>query len=278
MVTVVASSTAIAISTTTAVPPVPATEIGASFPTSTPIPPPTIAAAETPGGSEPPATLLPELTSEPVIDALAPGQQATGQLAGGDFESYAYQGKQFQPVMIFVEASEELDVVVAAYEGIMVPHSNLDGLTLLSQAAFNPAGRPELLVFTPNRDGEFIIVVSGQSGTSGAYVVYMYDGTTPAENTQLFNDALAAGETKSYLAVSNGGRPVIAFVDQSDQSNMVIEILNQKGTVVSEANYGGTGSAEASFVLPLDTTSYTVRISEASGAPARYNLAIVTLD
>ena len=151
-VALVASSTAIAIATHTDVPIAQPTETIPVFPTSTSLPPSTIAATETPENSEPTPTNIPDPTTAPLSEALAPGQRASGQLVSGDFKSYAYIGKQFQPVMIFVEAGEELNVVVAAYEGDILPNSNLEDLIPLTQAAFSPSGRPELHPESPERN------------------------------------------------------------------------------------------------------------------------------
>jgi hypothetical protein len=45
-----------------------------------------------------------------------------------------------------------------------------------------------------------------------------------------------------------------------------------------DANFGGSNSAEAAFVLPLETTDYTVELSTLNGEAAVYNLVIVTLN
>jgi hypothetical protein len=219
--------------------------------------------------------------SEPVLappGSIAPGQQTGGMITAGEFQVYRFQGTEFQPALVFVEGDDGLDIAVGAYPGVVAAGTDLNQLIPQVEANFSGAGRPEIMVVTPEEDGEFSIVVRGDSGTAGVYTLYMYDGTTPAANTQLFNDSLAAGETKSYSAESNGGRPVIVYVDQSGQSDLSILIINESGAVVGEANFGSAGSAETVFVLPLETAGFTIQISETTGAVASYDLVIVTLN
>jgi hypothetical protein len=91
-------------------------------------------------------------------------------------------------------------------------------------------------------------------------------------------DTLAAAESQSYTAQSHGGRPVLVFVDQDGQSDLMVEILNESGQLVAEADFGGSGSAEAVYALPLQTTTYTIRVSEVTGAAAGYSILVVTLN
>ncbi|MFZ0547863.1 MAG: hypothetical protein WAM60_20630, partial [Candidatus Promineifilaceae bacterium] len=92
------------------------------------------------------------------------------------------------------------------------------------------------------------------------------------------NDSLAAGETKSYPVQSNGGRPVLAYVAQTGQSDLVLQILDENGEVMMDANFGGPNSAEVAFVLPVKTSDYTIEVSTANGETAVYNLVIITLN
>ncbi len=73
---------------------------------------------------------------------------------------------------------------------------------------------------------------------------------------------LAAGETAQFQVESRGGRPVLIFVDPVDQSDISVTMTTADGQTVADANYSGPGSAEAAFVLPLETTRYTVTVRE----------------
>jgi hypothetical protein len=219
-------------------------------------------------------------TVEPVLAApgtIAPGQQTSASLENGGRQLYRFQGTEFEPVMVFAEGDDGLDLTLNVYQGEISAGADLSQLSAIATADFSPLGRPEVMIITPNEDGPHTLVVEGGSGSGGGYTLYMYDGTTPAANTRLIPDSLAAGETKSYKALSNGGRPVIVYVDQTGQSDLILQILDDEGEVVTEANFGGENSAEAAFVLPLEETAYTVQVSTAGGETAVYNLVIVTL-
>ena len=91
-------------------------------------------------------------------------------------------------------------------------------------------------------------------------------------------DTLAAGEEKSYTITSHGARPVIAVVDPTDQSDVALDILDADGTLLTTANYSGPGGVETAYVLPLGQTAYTVRIREANGDAAAFQILVITLE
>jgi hypothetical protein len=227
---------------------------------------PTVTAAET----VEPVTALPGV--------IAPGQETSGTLESGGAEFFTFQGTKFEPVLVFVESDANLDVGVSSYLGDIESGTDLSQLPPLNQADFSPAGWPEAMVITPNVDGPYTVLIQPGEGTEGAFTLYMFNGTTPAPNAQLIHDSLAAGETKEYETTSNDGRPVVIFADQIGQSDLVIKILFQSGSVAGEANFGGSNSAETLYVLPEGTTPYKVSVSTLNGEAAVYDLVIVTLD
>jgi hypothetical protein len=249
-------------------------------PTSTQVPP-----AETPLPTEPPPTNTPQPTAtntaEPTATAapmsLVPGFEETASIEAGSFKAYTYVGTAFEPLFIFVEADATLNVAVAAYREAINEGADLSGVSPLAVADFNPVNRPEILVFTAPADGSYSLVVSSSEETAGAFTLHAYDTETPVENAMLVSESLVIGESRAYTAQSNSGRPVLIFLDPIDQSDLIFDVIDGTGTVVGSANFGGRGSPEAFFLLPLSTTSYTVQVREASGAAAAYNLVIVAL-
>ncbi len=226
---------------------------------------------------EPTVTLSP--ASEPTIAApgtIAPGQQTTAALESNGRQLFTFEAVRFEPVIVFVEGDDELDIVLSAYQGAVAVGTDLGQLQPISEGDFNGAGRPEILVISPDTDGPLTIAVQGNQ-TAGNFTMYMYDGTTPAANTRLVNDSLEAGQTNIYKALSNDGRPVILFVDPTDQSDVVLQVQFEGGELITEANFGGDGSAETAYVLPTSETAYSILVSEANGQTAVYNLVIVTL-
>ena len=208
---------------------------------------------------------------------MRPGIQTADSLTSGAFDIYRYEGRAFEPVLIFVEGGGTLDVGLAGYPGEVTAATNLAELTPRTQADFSQAGGPELMVFTPETDDVYSIVVTAVG--EGNYALYMFDAeVTIPDVTSPQIDTLAAGESKSYTTRSNGNRPVLIFADPVEEADLAIQVWNENGAVVNQANYGGGGSAEGLYVLPLESTGYSVQISEENGAAATYNIAVITLN
>ena len=228
-------------------------------------------------------TLTPEWTptpspAAPSGETLAPGQVTGTTLAAGGSTAYLVQGQRFQPLILFVEPDNELDVALAAYSGDLSGQTTPEGVTPLAAADNALAGRPEILVLSPEADGTYTFVIRAASG-QGNYSVRLYDLTTPSPDMAVQQaDALAAGEEKVYAITSRGARPVIAVADPSDLSDIALDVLGADGALLTTANYGGPGGAETAYVLPLGATSYTVKVREVTAAPAAFQIVIITLE
>jgi hypothetical protein len=134
-------------------------------------------------------------------------------------------------------------------------------------------------VYTADENGRADLIISNESAASGDYALYLFDAAQPVPGAvHQPNVALAAGETAQYVVESRGGRPVLIFVDPTDKSDISVTVTTSDRQVVAEANYSGPGSAEAAFVLPLQTTRYTVAIREINNAPAQINVLLVPLE
>jgi len=255
----------------------PTAESPTEAPTLTPLPtdepPPSPAASPTTDPSaEPP-------TAEPTaVSLFAPGQQDGGSLATGQATAYLVDARRFQPIILFVEPTNELNVALAAYVGDQTQQTMPEGVMPPAAADNALAGRPEILVLSPEADGLYTFVVRAVAG-EGSFAVHLFDMTTPATGIALQQpDTLAAGEEKSYTITSHGARPVIAVVDPTDQSDVALDILDADGTLLTTANYSGPGGVETAYVLPLGQTAYTVRIREANGGPAAFQILVITLE
>ena len=255
----------------------PTAETPTEAPTLTPLPtdepPPSPAASPTTDPSvEPP-------TAEPAaVSLFAPGQQDGGSLAAGQATAYLVDARRFQPLILFVEPTNELNVALAAYVGDQTQQTMPEGVMPPAAADNALAGRPEILVLSPEADGLYTFVVRAAAG-EGSFAVHLFDMTTPATGIALQQpDTLAAGEEKSYTITSHGARPVIAVVDPTDQSDVALDILDADGTLLTTANYSGPGGVETVYVLPLGQTAYTVRVREANGGPAAFQILVITLE
>jgi hypothetical protein len=288
----------------TPLPPAPTAEAGSS-PTTAVEPTltePALATLPPSPTAEPPTeapTLLPSPTDEPAPEVLptaetlptepptaeptavslfAPGQQDGGSLAAGEAEAYLVDGRRFQPLILFVEPTNELNVALAAYVGDQTAQTMPEGVTPPAAVDNALAGRPEVLVLSPEADGLYTFVVRAAAG-EGSFAAHLYDLITPAPGIAVQQpDTLLAGEEKMYNITSRGPRPVIAVADPADQSDIALDILDANGTLLTTANYSGPGGVETAYVLPLGETAYTVNVREANGGPATYQILVITVE
>jgi hypothetical protein len=226
---------------------------------------------------EPTATMLPTPVPTPA-SIFGPGQQDGATLAPGGSMAYLVDGRAFQPLILFVEPSSELDVALAAYRGDVTGQTTPEGVTPAASADNALAGRPEILVLSPEFNQVYTLVVRAAAG-EGAFTAHLFDLTTPATGVAIQQpDTLAAGEEKVYTVTSNGPRPVIAVADPTDQSDLALDILGADGAVLTTANFSGPGGVETAYVLPLGATTYTVRVREANGGAATYQVMVIALE
>lgn len=223
----------------------------------------------------PTATLEPAPTS--VGGVFAPGQVDGSTLAGGGATSYLVRGQRFAPLILFVEPETGLDVALAAYSGDLSGQTTPEGVAALAAADNALAGRPEILVLSPESDGLFTLVVRAASG-EGNFTAHLFDLTTPAPGVAIQqSEALAAGTEKVFSVTSNGARPVIVVADPTDQSDVALDVMGADGALLTTANYSGAGGAETAYVLPLGATTLAIKIREVNAAASTFNILVVTL-
>lgn len=219
------------------------------------------------------ATVTTEATVTVTVTATAitgterftPGQRATTSLENGEFAVFPFSGAALETLLFFVEPDDDLNVDMAVYEGEVATGDDLRTLTPLVQANAGAAGVPEVLVFVPDDDGDFSLVVAAM-GEGQATVHFVDVQTGGAANT------LAAGEVVTSQFYSNISRPVLIFVDPIEDGDIVVRATTTEGEVLAESNFGGPGAAEVLFMLPPQTSGFHFEISEATGMPAQYHL------
>lgn len=216
-------------------------------------------------------------TAAPSGELFAPGQVDGATLAAGGAMSYLVQGRRFMPVILFVEPQNPLDVALAAYSGDLSGQTTPAGVALAS-ADNALAGRPEILVLSPESDGLFTFVVRAASG-EGNFTAHLFDLTTPAPGVVIQQaDTLAAGTEKVYSVTSRGARPLIVVVDPTDESDLALDVIGTDNALLTTANYGGPGGAETAYVLPLGTVSYSIKIREVNGGAAAYQILVIAME
>ncbi len=208
---------------------------------------------------------------------FGPGQVDGTTLAAGTAHSYLVQGRPFEPIILFVEPQNELDVALAAYSGDLSGQTTPEGVTALAAADNALAGRPEILVLSPESDGLHTFVVRAASG-EGSFIAHLFDLTTPAPGVAIQQaEVLDAGTEKVFTVASNGARPVIVVVDPSDLSDIALDIIGADGALLTTANYSGPGGAETGYVLPLGAASLSVKVREVNGAASAFQIVVITL-
>lgn len=249
-----------------------------------PEPPTQVAATASPDPSTdgPVATSAPPFV-EPAPELLTtglfePGRRDDASLVEGEAIAYLVNGHAYQPYILFVEPSNELNVALAAYIGDHTDQTTPEGVTPPATADNALAGRPEILVYSPESNGLFTLVVRAVAG-QGSFVAHFFDLVTPARGVVVQQAAaLAAGTEQVYEVTSNGARPIIVAADPTDQSDIALDILSEDGTLLTTANYSGPGGVETAYVLPLGATSYLVKVREVNGGEANYQALIIALE
>lgn len=248
---VIAPAVTLEQATAVAEPVVIALDTPTAAPTETALPIPTEAPAEIP-------IRQPELVVEPVPVVLVDGGQSI----------FTFDGARFEPWLFFVEASEGLDTAVAIYAAPVDDDTDLTALTAKAAADFTGPGLPELVVFTPDSDGEFSLVVTGKG--EGTVFVQSVDSRM-VEGT---GSSLAAGEVRQGTSYDNQGVASYIFVVPISQADLALRATSLEGEQITEANFGGPGSAEALFVLPPQSAGFNFEIFEANGEPTEYYLIV----
>jgi hypothetical protein len=226
---------------------------------------------------EPTATMLPTPIPTPA-SFFAPGQQDADSLTAGGVKAYLVEAQAFQPLILFVEPSAELNIALSAYRGDVTGQTTPEGVSPAATADNTLAGRQEILVLSPEFNQVHTLIVRAASG-EGSFVAHLFDLTTPAPAVVIQQpDTLLPGEEKLYEVTSNGPRPVIAAADPTDQSDLAIDILSADGTVLTTANFSAPGGVETAYVLPLGTTDYILRVREVNGGPAEFLVAVFALE
>jgi hypothetical protein len=247
------------------------TAVPTDEPTPTPEPEDTATPTAVPPTNTPTALPTATATAVPAADPITPGESHTGTLNEEAIQTYPFSGRQFQPVLFFAEAGSGLNLSLAVYGPDAAGAIDVETADPLIEANFSDAGRPEIMVFTPEANADYLLLVRAEAG-EGDYTLHIFDAQ---EGQQA---SLAAGGSDSYTAVSNGSRPVLVFADPVGSADLIISVTGADGNLIVEANFGGPGSAESLFLLPLRTTTYTITISEATGAAAEYDILIITLE
>ncbi|MFK7804772.1 MAG: hypothetical protein AB8G95_24260 [Anaerolineae bacterium] len=279
--------------------------------------PPTLAATNTPQPQAPTATATvtntPAPTETPVVNFAAtdtatptrlpgvlPSKTPTeiapmntgvgfqGEIGNSEFKVHIVEARQDQTVFAAVRVKPEVDAGLLIFEGNVANIAREEGVAVQDlltsnkadrEANFSGQGFMEVIAYTPKEDGEVSIVVTSSADSDGLYRLYVFDQTTASPNI-VYNQTvqLDGGQTTPIGVTSNGGKPIVAFINPLDAAvDGKIAIKNSGGSIVTEANYAGGGSYETSFVLPLTTTGFSVEMTNVSGTTGFFEILVLAI-
>lgn len=211
------------------------------------------------GGDEPPAEeLIP----------FGPGEIATGSVAEGGFQDYQFTGIAGAPIVVALQPAEDFDVILEIFP---VGDEN----SLLADVDTGFPSEPEVLVFTPEADGDYFARVSGFAGTAGDYLITMFD---PSQGVTL-EGAVADDEAAEFRVCVPAGELLIAVVFPDEDFDPVFNLNGPGGgQLLDEIDNGASGDPEVIFYTGgVDSTedyAVIINLSGFAGFGGSYTLFI----
>ncbi len=266
-------------------------------PTETPAPPtetavPTetsvvsFAATDTPTPTRLPG-ILPTLTPT-AMTPMEIGQGFPGEIGSNEFRIHLVEGVAEQAIFAAVRTDPTVDVGLLIFDGNInelakESEQSVQDLLITAkadrEANFNEAGLMETLAFTPKEDGDVTIVVTSSAGDEGRYRLYAFDAASASPNV-VYNQTVELGSEQSTAvsATSNGGKPVVAFINPLDSGLDGQVVLSQdNGIVLTTSNYVGAGLYESAFHQPRTTTGYAFSFTNLSGQAGLFQILVVAM-
>lgn len=185
------------------------------------------------------------------LTPLSAGEVVLGRLDGGPV-NYVISGRAGLPSAVFVVPEEDLDPTLTIL--------GTDGSVLADKNDYGFSGEFEGIAYTPQTDGDLVVVVDAFGSASGGYAIYLMDPDTAftAEGTVPAN-----GEQEISVCVPGGEAPIV-FVNPVESFDPVVNLLDADGNELTDRVDNGA-SGEAEFAILTDDESldndYTVVIS-----------------
>lgn len=244
------------------------------------------AATDTPTPTRLPG-ILPTLTPT-AMTPIEGGQGFPGEIGSNEFRIHLVEGVAEQTIFAAVRADATVDVGLLIFDGNInelakEADQSVQDLLITAradrEANFNDAGLMETLAFTPKEDGDVTIVVTSSAGDEGRYRLYAFDAATASPNV-VYNQTVELGSSQAttVATTSNGGKPVVAFINPIDGSlDGQIVLAQDNGIVLTTSNYVGPGLYESAFHQPRTTTGYAFTFSNLSGQAGLFQILVVAM-
>lgn len=232
---------------------------------------PTATASSTTTGGTPAAT------SEPADQGMLAFNTVEKQtLAANSPHSWRFNPPASEPIIITAGSALGLNISLdlVAPDGTVVVKANQAG-----------AGQPETITYTtPNPTGEYRVVVSGDGGTSGAYVLMMFDSESlpvvVIQNTIVYGSggsgSIPEGIDHFWNFEGQAGDVITIEVSPTGNSgNLIFYLLGVDGTELEFINdIDGVGSESlTAYTLP-ETGFYSIWIGEYDFAEVDYTMTL----
>ncbi len=239
----------------------------------------------------PTPTRLPGVLPTYTPTAMAPMQIGVGfpgTIGPSEFRIHLVEGIEDQTIYAAVRVKPGVDAGLLVFEGDIAELAKdakksvqdlLISASAEREANFNGPGLMETMAFTPSADGPITLVVTSTADSEGLYRLYVFDKATASANV-VYNQTveLAAEQTTSVAATSNGGKPVVAFMNPLDPAlDSKIVLKRDNGSVITEANYVGPGLHESAFAQPLITSVYTVDLINVGSATGLFEIIVIAM-
>jgi hypothetical protein len=170
---------------------------------------------------------------------IAPGDTLAQSIPDDTFQEYSFQGVAGESaVFVVTPHNEEFDVVLELYAA-GAPDD------LLADIDEGFSGEPEVLEFTPEADGEYILRVRPFFSTAGDYDFYMLD---PTAELRFEGFTLENASTATRVCVP-AGEPLIAVVIPEDDFDPVLNVSGPDGANLLDFDLDNGASGDAEVLI-----------------------------
>jgi hypothetical protein len=248
------------------------TASGDSDPTGTATPTITATATATTSGSTPSATTAPADQGTIAFDTVE-----KKALAANSAHTWRFSPLADEPIIITAGSSLNLNLKLDLIgpNGVVVASANQAG-----------AGRPETISYTtPNPTGNFQIVVSGDGGTSGLYVLMLFDSESEPvvviQNTLVYGSGgsgnIPAGVDHFWNFEGQAGDTIsIEVSPTSTNGDLIFYLIGPDGSEMEFIDENGIGDGESliDYILP-ESGFYSIGIGELDFGLVDYSMTLI---
>lgn len=210
-------------------------------------------------------------------ETIQPGDVLLGSMDKSQAALYNFTGLAGETLTFVVTPDGELDVVLTLLDAEGNELESLDG-------SFGE----EILEFTPEADGEYVLAVSSYDESAGTFTISLEIESGTSSNTTdistleiIPNDVLltdegsvAEGEVYEYTVTSPAYQPFSVVVLPNDAFDAIVTIYDSSGELLWEQDFS-FGQEEVLFVPPY-ADEFTIAVEEFSGAAGSFTTVIFT--